>query len=169
MLTTGPLTVAAVPKEVILTSDRLIAAEFFTRMYGESAGKAISVIIGLSAIGNVLSVLFGQGRVNQELGREGVLPFSKFWASNKPFNSPFAGLGLQWAVTLIIMLAPPGGDIYSFLLNLISCEWPFPPSVPPFATRHPLGPSAAPGRLLALRRPARSLGRPHSHVDTPLT
>ncbi|KAK4697250.1 hypothetical protein P7C70_g8242, partial [Phenoliferia sp. Uapishka_3] len=108
---------AAVPKEVILTSERLIASEFFTRMFGETAGRAISVIIALSAIGNVLAVLFGQGRVNQELGREGVLPFSKFFASNRPFNSPFAGLALQWAVALIIMLAPPGGDAYSFLLS----------------------------------------------------
>ncbi|KAM0753311.1 high-affinity methionine permease [Meredithblackwellia eburnea MCA 4105] len=111
---------AAVPKEAIITSDRLIAAEFFTRMFGEQAGRAISVIIALSAIGNVLAVLFGQGRVNQELGREGVLPFSKFLASNRPFNSPFAGLGLQWLVTLVIILAPPTGDAYSFLLNLIS-------------------------------------------------
>ncbi|KAL7409119.1 high affinity methionine permease, partial [Mrakia frigida] len=112
---------AAVPKDVIISSNRLLAAEFMTRMFGSTAGgTAISVIIALSAIGNVLSVLFSQGRVNQELGREGILPFSKFFASNKPFNSPFAGLALQWAVSLIIMLAPPGGDAYSFLLNLIS-------------------------------------------------
>jgi len=96
---------AAVPKAVILSSNRLLAAEFMTRMFGSTAGgTAISVIIALSAIGNVLSVLFSQGRVNQELGREGILPFSKFFASNKPFNSPFAGLGLQWAVTLIMFV-----------------------------------------------------------------
>lgn len=111
---------AAVSKEEIMSSDRLIAAVFFTKMFGETAGRAVSVIIALSAIGNVLAVLFGQGRINQELGREGALPFSRFFASNKPFNAPFAGLALQWAVSLIIMLAPPGGDIYSFLLNLIS-------------------------------------------------
>lgn len=49
-----------------------------------------------------------------------MLPFSKLWASNKPFQSPFAGLSLQWAVSLVVMLAPPPGDAYSFLLNLIS-------------------------------------------------
>lgn len=87
---------------------------------GPSANRAVSVIIALSAIGNVLSVLFSQGRVNQELGREGILPFSKFFASNRPFNSPFAGLALQWAVTLVIILAPPGGDAYSFLLSAFS-------------------------------------------------
>lgn len=84
---------------------------------GDAANRAISVIIAISAIGNSMSVLFSQGRINQELGREGVLPFSKFFGSNKPFNTPFAGLFLQWAVTLIILLAPPTGDIYGFLLS----------------------------------------------------
>lgn len=98
---------------------RLVASLFIEKMFGQSAGRAINVIIALSAIGNVLAVIFGQGRINQELGREGVLPFSKFFASNKPFNAPFAGLALQWAVSLVIMLAPPEGDAYSFLLNLM--------------------------------------------------
>ncbi|ORY88632.1 high-affinity methionine permease [Leucosporidium creatinivorum] len=111
---------AAVPKADIIASERLIASLFFERMFNAAAGRAVSVIIALSAIGNVLAVLFGQGRINQELGREGALPFSRFFASNKPFNAPLAGLALQWAVSLVIMLAPPGGDIYSFLLNLIS-------------------------------------------------
>ncbi|KAF9265694.1 high-affinity methionine permease [Marasmius fiardii PR-910] len=114
---------AAVPKETALTSNRLLAAEFFGIMFGRKADQAISVFIALSAIGSVLSVLFVLGRVNQELGREGVLPFSKFWASNKPFNSPFAGLGLQWLANVVIILAPPPGDAYNFMLNLIS--YPF--------------------------------------------
>ncbi|KAG7092792.1 hypothetical protein E1B28_009111 [Marasmius oreades] len=96
---------AAVPKETVLTSKRLLAAEFFGTMFGRKANRAVSVLIALSAIGNVLAVLFSQGRINQELGREGVLPFSKIWASNKPFNSPLAGLSLQWIVTVIIILA----------------------------------------------------------------
>ncbi|EJD47576.1 high-affinity methionine permease [Auricularia subglabra TFB-10046 SS5] len=111
---------AAIPKEDILTSNRLVAALFMRNMFGPSAEKAVSVLIALSAIGNVLAVLFSQGRINQELGREGVLPFSALWASNRPFGAPAAGLALQWAVSLIVMLAPPPGDAYSFLLNLIS-------------------------------------------------
>ena len=30
--------------------------------------------------------------VVQALGQEGIIPFSKFFASNKPYNLPFAGL-----------------------------------------------------------------------------
>ncbi|KAM3499675.1 hypothetical protein MY11210_009595 [Beauveria gryllotalpidicola] len=111
---------AAVSKEEMLESKRLVAASLFRNMYGESAERALSVFVALSAFGNVLSVIFSQGRLVQELGREGVLPFSRFWASNRPFNAPLAGLFEHWAITTITMLAPPQGDAYNFVLNLIS-------------------------------------------------
>lgn len=64
--------------------------------------------------------MFSQGRVNQELGREGILPFSKFWGSNRPFNAPLAGLSLHWAVCLIVIFALPPGDAYNFVINVVS-------------------------------------------------
>ncbi|KAG7117963.1 High-affinity methionine permease like protein [Verticillium longisporum] len=111
---------AAVPKEEILTSGRLVAASLFRNVLGGTAERALSVFVALSAFGNVLSVIFSQGRLVQELGREGILPFSRFWASNKPFNAPLAGLFEHWLICIIVMLAPPPGDAYNFLLNLIS-------------------------------------------------
>ncbi|KAL4784854.1 amino acid/polyamine transporter I [Aspergillus varians] len=111
---------AAVPKQEFLESGQIVAAVFFKNMFGERASRVMSVFVALSAFGNVLSVIFSQGRIVQELGREGVLPFSKLWASNKPFKSPAAGLFEHWVVSVIIMLAPPPGDAYNFLVNLIS-------------------------------------------------
>ncbi|QKX53611.1 uncharacterized protein TRUGW13939_00690 [Talaromyces rugulosus] len=111
---------AAVPKDEILSSGQILAATFFRNMFGERAERVMSVFVALSAFGNVLSVMFSQGRIVQELGREGVLPLSKLWASNKPFNAPAAGLFEHYIVSVIVMLAPPPGDAYSFLLNLIS-------------------------------------------------
>jgi len=108
---------AAVPKDEILSSGRILAASFFRNVYGDKAGRALSIFVALSAYGNVLSVIFSQGRLVQELGREGILPFSKLWASNKPFNAPFMGLFEHWLVAVIIMLAPPPGDAY----NLSKC------------------------------------------------
>jgi hypothetical protein len=55
--------------------------------------------------------------VVQELGREGVLPCSSFFASNKPFNAPFAGLFEIWLVSGIMMAAAPPGDAYLFIVN----------------------------------------------------
>ncbi|OOQ89123.1 High-affinity methionine permease [Penicillium brasilianum] len=111
---------AAVSKEDMLESGSVVAAVFFGNMFGKQAEKVMSVFVALSAFGNVLSVLFSQGRIVQELGREGVLPFSKFFASNWPFHSPAAGLLEHYIVSAIILLAPPPGDAYNFLLNLIS-------------------------------------------------
>lgn len=48
---------AVVPKQELIESKRLVAAIFFEKMFGEAAGRAISVIIAISAIGNVLAVL----------------------------------------------------------------------------------------------------------------
>ncbi|KAI0757080.1 amino acid permease-domain-containing protein [Daedaleopsis nitida] len=101
---------AAVSREEIATSGRILVASFFR--------DAVSV--ALSAFGNVLSVIFTQGRLVQELGCEGILPWSRVWASNKPFNAPLAGLSVQWAVSVIIMLAPPPGDAYDFIPNVVS-------------------------------------------------
>ena len=105
---------AAVPKDEIVSSGRILAASFFRNVFGPKAERALSVFVALSAFGNVLSVIFSQGRLVQELGREGILPFSRLWASNKPFNAPLAGLFEHWLVSVIIMLAPPPGDAYNF-------------------------------------------------------
>jgi hypothetical protein len=104
-------------------------------MFGARAERVLSVFVALSAYGNVLSVIFSQGRrklplpcphqkppltdfpVVQEVGREGILPFSRLWASNKPFNAPLMGLFEHWLVSVIIMLAPPPGDAYNFILK----------------------------------------------------
>jgi amino acid transporter len=104
---------AAVPRDELVGSGRILAATFFRNVMGEKAERALSVFVALSAFGNVLSVIFSQGRIVQELGREGILPFSSFFASNKPFGAPFAGLFAHWVVSMIIMLAPPPGDAYN--------------------------------------------------------
>ncbi|KAG6840356.1 hypothetical protein C0991_007213 [Blastosporella zonata] len=111
---------AGASKEEIVGSGRLVAALLFRNVYGPQAERVLSVFVAMSALGNVLAVIFAQGRVNQELGREGILPFSKFWASNRPFNAPLAGLWLHWIICVITMFALPPGDAYNFVINTIS-------------------------------------------------
>lgn len=108
---------AAVPADEIIASKRLVAASLFRNVFGPRAERALSVFVALSAFGNVLSVIFSQGRLVQELGREGILPWSRLWASNRPFNAPLAGLFEHWLVSVVIMLAPPPGDAYNFILK----------------------------------------------------
>jgi len=43
-----------------------------------------------------------------------------FFASNRPFNAPLAGLFAQYIVSCTFMLAPPPGDAYLFMISLSS-------------------------------------------------
>ena len=65
-----------------------------------------------------MTVTFAQARVNQELAKEGVIPFPTFWASSWPFGSPSAGLLLHFIPSLIVIVAIPFGDAYNFILDL---------------------------------------------------
>lgn len=84
---------AAIPKSELAGSGPIVAGVFFRNVFGDSAGaRSLPAFVALSNLGNVLAVSFAHARVNQELAKEGLLPFSKFWASNKPFNSPAASV-----------------------------------------------------------------------------
>ncbi|KAI0145467.1 amino acid/polyamine transporter I [Xylariaceae sp. FL1272] len=110
---------AAVSKDDIATSEALVAAVFFKNVFGNGTGaRVLPVFVALSNLGNVLAVSFSQARVNQEFAKEALLPYSTFWASIKPFGSPAASLFLHWAVTVIVLLAPPQGPAYNFIVNL---------------------------------------------------
>src|SRR5882757_2119775 len=86
--------------------------------------QLLSFTIALSALGNGLATMFSQGRLIQELGREGILPCSSFFASDLPFNTPMAGMFVQWLVASLYVLLPPPGDVYLFVLGCM-CP-PFP-------------------------------------------
>lgn len=78
----------------------------------------VSALVAISAYGNVMTVTFAQARVNQELAKEGVVPFPRFWASTWPFGSPSAGLLLHFIPSFIVIVAIPFGDAYDFILDL---------------------------------------------------
>ncbi|KAI0969512.1 amino acid/polyamine transporter I [Xylaria arbuscula] len=81
---------AAIPKKDLATSEALVAALFFKNIFGDSAGaRSLPVFVALSNIGNVLAVSFAHARLNQEFGKEALLPFSRFWASIKPSGAHF--------------------------------------------------------------------------------
>ena len=111
---------AVVPTEVISTSKRILVSEFFYYAFGTNASKAASVFVALSAWGNVMSVIFAQGRIITQLGRQSVIPFSRFFGSSRPFNTPFTGLLEHWIIGVIFICAVPPGDSYNFILNLVS-------------------------------------------------
>ncbi|OAA55270.1 high affinity methionine permease [Niveomyces insectorum RCEF 264] len=108
---------AATPRE-IASSGTTVAGFFFGRVFGHTAQRVLSVFVALSALGNVFTITFAQARVNQELAKEGVIPFQRFWASTWPVGSPSTGLLLHFIPSFIVIVAIPFGDAFNFILDV---------------------------------------------------
>jgi amino acid transporter len=122
---------AAVPKSSLKTSKQLAASLFFASVFGsKNSSRALNFLIALSAFGNIISVIIGSSRVIRECGRQGVLPYPRVWASTKPFGTPLAPYVLKWGLTVLMILAPPAGDAFNFIVDLQS----YPSNVFFFAT-----------------------------------
>jgi amino acid transporter len=104
-----------VPKAELLKSKEISAALFFRHALGSSgAVKGLNFLIALSSFGNLIAVLLGQSRLIRECGRQGVLPFPRFWASTRPFGTPLGPYAVKWFLTTIMIIAPPAGDAFNF-------------------------------------------------------
>lgn len=80
---------AAIPKADLAQSEVIVAGLFFRNVFGASAAaRSLPAFVALSNMGNVLAVSFAHARLNQEMAKEGLLPFSRFWASNWPIGAP---------------------------------------------------------------------------------
>jgi amino acid transporter len=62
----------------------------------------------------------GQARLNQEVARQGFLPFQRLLASNAPFGSPLGGLLVHYVPTVLVIILPPSRSVYSFIVDVES-------------------------------------------------
>ncbi|EWC43942.1 hypothetical protein DRE_01294 [Drechslerella stenobrocha 248] len=133
----------------IRNSGELIAGLFFERVFGNRIGRRVlSLAVAISTAGNVMAGLFSQSRLNQEIARQGVVPFSKFFSSSKPFNAPLAAMSVNFVQAFFIIIATPPADIYAFILDVQSYAQQF------FAFAVVIG-------LVLLRRRQPDLKRPY--------
>ncbi|KAL9937720.1 hypothetical protein V8E36_003265 [Tilletia maclaganii] len=103
----------------LANSGTTIGSYFFGRVFGHTAQRVFAVFVALSALGNVATVTYAQSRVNQELAKEGALPWPKLFASNWPTQkSPFMGLIVHFVPSLIVIIAPPFGTAYNLILDI---------------------------------------------------
>ncbi|KAF2819505.1 hypothetical protein CC86DRAFT_449888 [Ophiobolus disseminans] len=108
-----------VPLDEIKGSQELIAALFFERCFGPRVGKTLlPLAVALSGAGNVMVVTFALARLNQEIARQGFLPFPSILASSKPFNAPLGGLIVHYIPSLLVIVLPPSSEVYSFILEV---------------------------------------------------
>ncbi|KAK4039914.1 amino acid permease-domain-containing protein [Parachaetomium inaequale] len=111
---------AAMSKREIADAKVVVAAQFFENVWGKSVfvAKVVPLFIGLSALGNAFAQSFAMPRVKQELSKEGVLPWSRFWASDWPFNAPSGAIFLHWIFTMIFILGSNTENVYGFVTNV---------------------------------------------------
>ncbi|KAJ5762841.1 hypothetical protein N7533_001522 [Penicillium manginii] len=110
---------SAASREEILASKQVAASIFFEKVFGKhGASNALDVLVCLSAFGNLIAVLVNTSRLLRETGRQGVLPWPKFWTSVKPFGTPLGPYTVQWALTVLMIICPPAGDAFNFVVDL---------------------------------------------------
>ncbi|KAI0476250.1 amino acid transporter-like protein [Xylariaceae sp. FL0804] len=118
-----------------------VAGIFFRNLFGEALGAhVLPFFVIISAAGNIAATSFAQARVNEELARDGLLPFAAFWATpapkvcncscvkggraalaSKPKPTPpppSRGLLLHWLVSVAVVVLPPTDRIYNFLVDI---------------------------------------------------
>ncbi|GKZ67805.1 hypothetical protein AnigIFM60653_001712 [Aspergillus niger] len=108
-----------VPLEDIKNSGELVAGLLFERLFGSHIGRTLfPLAIAISAAGNVMVVTYALARVNQEIARQGFLPWSRVLSSSKPFGAPLGGLIVHYIPSLLVIALPPQGDVYNFILDV---------------------------------------------------
>lgn len=106
---------AGVPKHDLENSELTTASLWFENVLGNSGPvRGLNFLIALSAFGSMLSDALGASRALRECGRQGVLPWTNFWASTKPFGTPLGPYVFKWGITTLMILAIPTGDAFNF-------------------------------------------------------
>ncbi|KAF7557040.1 hypothetical protein G7046_g6128 [Stylonectria norvegica] len=111
---------AVVPKEEFKGASQIAASMFFDKLFNgsKSASRVLNFLVALSAFGNLLAGTVGQSRMVREIGRQGVLPYTNFWVSTKPFGTPLGPYLVNFVITIIMIVAPPAGDAFTFVVTL---------------------------------------------------
>lgn len=109
-----------IPHKEIFGSGQLIGSLLFEKVFGQKLGKQfLAVTVAFSTAGNVYVVLYGISRMSQEVFRDGILPGLKFMSSNWPgYGTPVPALFLSLFVSGCILVLPPPGDVFSYIVSL---------------------------------------------------
>ncbi|VEU23049.1 DEKNAAC104201 [Brettanomyces naardenensis] len=103
----------------IKSTGNLIASVYFQKIFGtQSSVKAMSAFVAISAFGHLQTAYLSHSRSLRECGRQGVLPYPRLWSSVKPFGTPLFPVFITFLVNLIVLVAPPPGDAYNFVVDM---------------------------------------------------
>lgn len=103
----------------IKSAGTLVSSVYFEKVFGTKAAEAaLSSFVAISAFGHLLGVVIAHSRSLRECGRQGVLPYPRLWTSVKPFGTPLFPILITLIVNLVVLLAPPPGDAYNFVVDM---------------------------------------------------
>lgn len=134
-----------VDKDEFRSAGVVVAGTFFRKVFGDTLGEhVLPLFVVVSAAGNIAATSFAQARVNEELAKQGVLP--RFWLTDRRTEdsaadrstspsktrglsvsgqrnssacpNPSRGLLLHWLVSVAMIVLPPPGKIYNFLVDI---------------------------------------------------
>jgi amino acid transporter len=109
---------AASPQQIKSSGNSVATLLFKNAFENTAATKALSAMVSLSAFGHLITAILSHSRALRECGRQGVLPFPKFWTSTKPFGTPLGPIFITWLVNFIMIVAPPAGSAYNFIVDM---------------------------------------------------
>lgn len=108
-----------IPSDELLETDKLVGLVLFEKLFGNSLGRVIlSSLIAFSVAGNITTGIYHSSRVNQEIFKEGFLPFSRTLVKNYPFKSSPGSLLLPLLITASFLFVPTTSSIFSYVINL---------------------------------------------------
>jgi amino acid transporter len=124
-----------VPKDLQIHGRGGVAQQFFELSLGRTTSsdtgrRIFNGLLAVSSLGNIIVMTYTAARVKQEIAKEGIIPFPKFFAQNKDFS---LGRLLRWlhhkgyfsALLRIKWLSPEEHSdktpVGALLLHLLSC------------------------------------------------
>lgn len=110
---------ASAPPADIKASGMSVASLLFERAFANKhATRFLDVMVALSAFGHLITAILSHSRSLRESGRQGVLPYPKFWTCTKPFGTPLGPIVITWVVNVVMIVGPPAGAAYDFIVDM---------------------------------------------------
>ncbi|CCD26192.1 Mup3p NDAI_0H00180 [Naumovozyma dairenensis CBS 421] len=106
--------------EEIKNAGPLVGQVLYTKLFGaELGGRLVSLSIALSSVSNMLVVIYGTSRMNQEVFKEGYLPYSKLFLKEIYGNPTFPAILVCGGLTAIwILILPSQGPSFDYLISM---------------------------------------------------
>ncbi|KAF8535501.1 amino acid permease-domain-containing protein [Trichophaea hybrida] len=111
----------ACPFGDLANNDVGVAIRFVPKVFGDYGGTA-KICIALSAFGNLNAVVYTSSKVKQQIARQHIIPFYRFFSANDPqFGTPAGALFLHWIFSVILIgITPNSSDGYGFVIGLFT-------------------------------------------------